>query len=41
MREMPIRWAAEEEAPKGHLRSYLLLALTTAILVFCGTLLVR
>ena len=41
MREMPIRWAAEPEAPRGRLKPYLLLALTTAVLAFCGTLLVH
>jgi hypothetical protein len=41
MREMPIKYAIEEEAPRGHLRSYLLLALTTAVLAFLGTMLVH
>jgi hypothetical protein len=41
MREMPVRYAAEREVPRGRLKSYLLLALTTATLAFCATLLVR
>jgi hypothetical protein len=41
MREMPVRWAVEDAAPRGRLKSYLLLALTTAVLAFCGTLLVH
>ena len=41
MPQMPVRWATPEEAPKSRLKPYLLLALTTAILTFCATLLVR
>ena len=41
MPQIPVRWATVEEAPRGRLKSLLLLALTTAVLAFCGTLLLR
>ncbi|MFI4974084.1 MAG: hypothetical protein ACHP84_06060 [Caulobacterales bacterium] len=38
MARMPIIYAAEPETPKGGLKPFLLLALTVAVLIFCGTL---
>jgi hypothetical protein len=41
MPQIPVRWATTEEPQRGSLKPLLLLALTTAILAFCGTLLLR
>ncbi len=41
MPRMPINWVSEEEAKRGRLKPYLLLALSVAVLAFCATLIFR
>ncbi len=41
MARMPIKWVAETEPRKDPLKPYLLLALSVAVLAFCGIVLWR
>jgi len=41
MPKMPVSWADEPDAGAGRLKPFLLLALTAAVLTFCGLLVFR